>query len=65
MEDKIEQDEFGNIVGDKVNISIEYKHGKYRGPAIIVKIKPLLTVQFKNGGKLKQIVISNSEIERQ
>ena len=65
MADKIEQDQFGNMVGDEVDISIEYKNGKYEGPATIVKIKPLLTAQFKRGGKLKQIAIDNSEIKRQ
>lgn len=64
MADNIEQDEHGNMVGDEVDISIQFARGKYEGPAVIVKLKPLLTVQFKQDGKIKQIAISNSEIKR-
>ncbi len=65
MADNIDQDEYGNMIGDEVDISIQFAHGKYEGPAVIIKLKPLLTVQFKQGGKAKQIAISNSEIKRQ
>lgn len=65
MADNIDQDEYGNMVGDEVEISIQFKDGKYEGKAFITKIRPSLVVQFKQSGKVKHIVISNSEIKRQ